>query len=141
MTINLERLKEELKRDEGFRARVYDCSAGKKTVGYGHNLEDADMPKDVAEKLLEHDMLTAMVKCEHWDWFYGLSDTRQRVIVNMVFNMGANGVTKFVNMINCIRLKDYMGAAAEMENSRWYRQVGNRATRLVTMMETDVAID
>ena len=132
--IDMEKMTTELKRDEGFRSCVYKCTAGKQTVGYGHNLEDNPMPELVAEQLLKHDIAHCLSQCEQWPWFYTLNDARQRVIVNMVFNIGANGVSKFSSMIQAISEQDYEWAADEMIDSRWYNQVGDRAKRLVEMM-------
>jgi lysozyme len=132
--IDMQKMVDELKRDEGFRGCVYKCTAGKMTVGYGHNLESNAIPEGIAEKLLNSDIGDCLAACERFDWFYGLSDARQRVIVNMVFNIGANGVERFQKMIAAIEEESYEEAAYQMVNSRWYNQVGARAERLCEMM-------
>jgi lysozyme len=128
------KLSDELKVDEGFRSRVYECTAGKQTIGYGHNLEDCDLPVPVAEALLKHDYMEVYTQLTDWQWFCELDDYRKRIIINMGFNMGVNGVLKFKMMINAIMDKDYNEAANQMENSNWYNQVGYRAVRLVAAM-------
>ena len=135
--IDIEKLSDELKRDEGYRDTVYTCSAGKLTIGYGHNVEDNPIPKQIAEKLLHSDIAQALAKCERWDWFFELDGVRQRVIVNMVFNIGFGGVDRFRRMIQAIKDKDFNLAADEMMDSMWFRQVGQRAVRLVEMMRDD----
>jgi len=132
--IDLGKLTEELKRDEGFSGCIYECTAGKLTIGYGHNVEDNPIPERVGEMLLQDDIGVCMAQCERWPWFFELSDKRQRVIINMVFNIGFYGVCKFKNMIAAIERKDYETAATEMINSHWYHQVGDRSKRLVEMM-------
>jgi len=139
MSIDIGILTDELKRDEGFMGCAYRCTADKITVGYGHNIQDNPIPEYIAEKLLQYDIGAAINDCERLYWFYDLSDVRKRVIINMVFNLGANGVAKFENMIDAINQGDYKKAANEMRNSRWYRQVTARAERLAVMMETDNA--
>ena len=134
MAIDIGLLVDELKRDEGFRELVYQCSAGKLTVGYGHNVEDNPIPESIAEALLGSDIAGALAECERFDWFHELSDTRKRVIVNMVFNIGVNGVSKFKKMIEAIESHHYLQASAEMMDSQWYRQVGARAKRLCQLM-------
>ena len=134
MGIDIGLLADELKRDEGFRECVYTCSAGKLTLGYGHNIEDNPMPEVIAEKLLHHDIAGALADCERFDWFFELDGVRQRVIVNMVFNIGFNGVSKFKKMIRQIEAGKYDVAAYEMKNSHWYHQVGARAERLCVLM-------
>lgn len=132
--IDFDQLSKELKRDEGFVATVYTCSEGKLTVGYGHNIQDVPMPEPIAEKLLNSDIGQAIAQCEQWGWFFSLDGVRQRVIVNMVFNIGFHGVGKFKKMIDALEHGLYNVAADEMVNSRWYGQVGDRAKRLVEMM-------
>ena len=139
MPIDIETLANELKRDEGFRDKVYKCTADKLTIGHGHNLEDGTMPEYVAESLLVHDIAVALQECEDLPWFSTLSDVRKRVIVNMVFNMGLPTFLEFRMTIAAIKCKDWSGAADEMVNSKWYVQVGDRARRLVAMMRNDHA--
>ena len=135
--INIGRVADQLKIDEGFRPKVYSCSAGKLTVGYGHNLEDTDMPEHIASVLLDWKVGKCLAECERFDWFSGLSCTRKEVIINMVFNLGFNGVSKFKNMIAAIYAKDWPDAGHEMLDSKWYRDVGARAERLARMMVND----
>ncbi len=135
MGIDIPQLKEELKRDEGFRDTVYTCSAGKLTIGYGHNVEDNPIPEAFADQLLGYDIAGALAECERFDWFFDFDDVRKRVIINMVFNLGFNGVSKFKKMISAIEYGLYGTAASEMIDSNWYRQVGARAERLVDLME------
>ena len=134
MSIDIDLLCKELKRDEGYRGLIYSCSAGKLTYGYGHNGQDNPIPETIATALLGHDIGQALAQCEKWPWFYGLSDVRKRVIVNMVFNLGFEGVCKFKKMIEAIEAGDYVKAAWEMQDSDWRRQVGARADRLCSMM-------
>jgi len=134
MSIDIPQLKEELKIDEGFRECVYKCSAGKLTIGYGHNVEDNPIPEAFADQLLGYDIAGALAECERFDWFFDLDDVRKRVIINMVFNLGFNGVSKFKKMIAALEEKRFSLAASEMLDSRWANQVGRRALRLSKMM-------
>ena len=79
-------------------------------------------------------MVIALESCEEFKWFHALDEVRQRVIINMVFNLGYAGVCKFKKMIAAIEDKNYTKASDEMVNSRWYDQVGERAQRLCYMM-------
>ena len=132
--IDLKLLSSELKRDEGFKDTVYNCSAGKLTIGYGWNVEDNPMPESIAEKMLEHHIAQSLAQCERWPWFFNLDGARQRVIINMVFNIGWNGLSGFRRMIQAIEDKNYSLAADEMMDSLWARQVGQRAVRLEEIM-------
>ena len=126
--IDLDSLVSELKTDEGFEPRVYTCSALKLTVGYGWNLES------IATELLKHAAMEKIAQLSNYQWFCELNDNRQLAIANMAFNIGVNGVLKFKKMIVAIKAKDYDLAAKEMQDSKWFNQVGNRAVRLVNVM-------
>jgi len=133
--IDISSLKGELKRDEGFEPRVYTCSAGKQTIGYGWNFEDNDLPVRIANELLEYAIMEKIVQLSNHQWFCELDDARKKLITNMAFNIGVNGVLRFKKMIAAIEAKDYDLAADEMKDSKWYKQVGDRAKRLVVVMK------
>ena len=139
-----------IKQAEGFRAKPYYCPAGKLTQGYGRNLEalplddyeqtflnsdgsvDRAVAEDWAMEEIEHcySMLTTL------DFFNPMDDVRQAVIIDMCYNLGMAGLLKFKGMIKALESQDYGGAAVEMINSRWYKQVGNRGVRNVAIMRT-----
>lgn len=78
-----------------------------------------------------------MEDLKEYYWFTTLDDIRQKVVIDMAFNLGVNGVLSFKNMIQALKEKDYDKAAEEMLDSLWAEQVGNRADRLAKMMRTD----
>ena len=135
--IDISRIANQLKVDEGFVPKVYTCSAGKLTVGYGWNLEDNDMPIGIANKLLDHGIAQALRRAEHFEWFAGLSSIRKEVIINMVYNLGYMGVSRFQRMIAAIERKDWPDVGFEMLDSKWHSDVGARAERLARMMVND----
>lgn len=126
---------EQLKIDEGFRGQPYKCSAGKTTIAFGRNLEANPLTEEEGTYLLINDLEKVQDKLEGRDFFDKLNDVRKDVIINMTFNMGLGGVLRFKNMIAAIENDDYEHAANEMLNSRWARQVGNRADRLAKKMK------
>jgi lysozyme len=130
-----ENLKTVLKKHEADRLDLYKCSAGKWTIGTGHNIQDNGIPQEVSDLLLDIDVKDVLKKCrENFKWFCGLSETRRIVVASMVFNLGLVGFKKFRKTIICIGLKEYKGAALEMLDSRWAEQVGRRAVELADMM-------
>jgi lysozyme len=144
--MNLELLKEELRRDEGYRDRVYRCTAGRKTIGYGHQSDAlGDYERCTlhqAEAWLEEDIREAQSIAEMFCYdpedlglWGSLGDTRQRVLVNMAFNLGCN-LVRFRQMRKALACRDFMLAAKEMLTSFWARQVGERAERLAQMMRS-----
>jgi len=145
---------EQLKEHEGFRSNYYQCSADKKTIGYGRNVDDnpfsekelkilgrdcfddKQLTEDEAELLLINDVneVTALIK-DHLPWA-SLNDARKAVCINMAFNLGVSGFFKFKNMIRALNHQCYKEAAIEMLDSRWAKQVGGRAEQLAMQMST-----
>lgn len=139
MTIDadLDRLTAQVKRHEGLRLRAYVDTVGKITIGYGRNLEDAGISTDEAEMLLAHDLDRVMRELEgRFAWFFVLDSVRQAVLVNMGFQLGMAGLSKFSQTLAAIVAKEYGQAADLMMDSKWARQVPRRAAELAAMMRT-----
>ena len=131
----MESLKEQLIRHEGLRLTVYDCPAGYKTIGVGRNIEQKGITEDEALYLLGNDIeyFTEQLE-ENLIGFQELSEDKKAVLVNMAFNLGVNGLLKFKNMLAAVTEERWEDASAEMLNSRWADQVGNRAIELSEIM-------
>ena len=71
----------------------------------------------------------------HIGWWRTLSYVRQRVLANMCFNMGIEGLLEFKHMLGCITAGDYDGASQAMLDSKWADEVGERSDRLAEMMK------
>lgn len=134
--MSIKNLTDMLKLHEGLMLKPYQCTAGKTTIGYGRNLDDMGITEDEAEALLENDIARVRRELAALDIGNGLDDVRAAVIVDMCFNLGINRLLGFRNFISALRVKDFDRAAREMVDSKWYRQVGTRAKRLVKMMKT-----
>ena len=125
-----------LKRHEGFRSRVYKCSEGYNTIGYGFNLDDG-ISKPIASLILDSQVNDLDVKLSiQYGWYMQLDPVRQSVVLNMCFNLGLGGFSSFKKTIEYIESGDYYLAADEMLDSRWAEQVGFRAGELSEMMRT-----
>jgi lysozyme len=131
-------LLEHVKDAEGFRSYPYRCSANKLTIGYGRNLQDNGISKVEGNFLLISDVSDAIADAERLDFFADLDPVRQMVIVDMLFNLGWVRFCGFKKFAVALRLKDYTLAAHEMQDSKWYRQVGRRAKKLQKAMVTGV---
>jgi lysozyme len=126
---------QELMRDEGVQLKPYRDTVGKLTIGVGRNLNDVGISRPEALGLLANDIAAAECALDKvFPKWKSLTDTRQRVLLNMVFNMGPSGLTAFSKFIANLSLGDWGGAATEMLNSKWAVQVGQRAVRLADMM-------
>tara|TARA_R100000081_G_C4732433_1_gene124139 strand:+ start:92 stop:517 length:426 start_codon:yes stop_codon:yes gene_type:complete len=141
--MSFEELKNRIKKHEGYRVDVYKCSEGFDTGGYGHKIipgEDIPTTEEGWNKLFEKDFQTA---CEGADRVLGDCDidtTAKEVVIEMVYQMGEGGVSKFKGMLSALKEGNYTDASDEMIDSLWYRQTPNRASELaLTMREIDVA--
>lgn len=131
-------IKELIKRHEGLRLRPYKCTAGKLTIGYGRNLEDVGITEEEAMCLLEGDLRTATGECHRlFPNFSSLSDMRRAVLINMMFNLGVNRLSKFKKMREALANNNFKEASIEMLDSKWAKQVGDRADELSYMMAHD----
>jgi len=131
-----DRLIELLKRHEGVKQYPYVDTAGKMTIGVGHNLTDNGMTIDTIEIMLKEDIDLAKGELDriYPDWC-DLSEGRQIVMVSMMFNMGCPTYLTFNRFWAALRRSDYKEAAVQMIDSRWSRQVGQRSHDLALLME------
>ena len=154
--MNIDILKSELIRDEGFRSKPYHCTSGKLTTGVRRNLDDCPLtPDEIA--VVGHDGRTERITleaasyllgndikrtCEALNralpWWRELDEVRRRVLVNMAFNLGISGLLGHHTTLGWIKQGHYASAAGEMLLSVWAEQVGDRASRLARMMRTGV---
>ena len=129
----------QLRRHEGERLKPYRCTAGMLTIGVGRNLEDRGITAEESAYLLNNDIdrewkeLTTALP-----WVTGLNDVRQRVLLDMSFNLGIAGLLKFKNTLATIKAGQYSKAGNMMLDSLWAKQVGSRAVRLAQMMRTGI---
>ena len=130
----------ELKIEEGFRAHCYKCPAGKHTIGFGRNIDEAGglgITEDEALDLLENDVYRSVAGARRtWHWFDTMNASRQSVLVQLVFQMGLTKVRTFRKMIAALDSDnpDYDLAAAELLDSKFARQVPQRAERLARQL-------
>lgn len=122
---------------EGVRLKMYKCPAGKWTIGVGHNLEDNGITEDMADYILERDLREAEIQVRtHFTTYYKLNEARQFVLVDLCFNIGINRFLTFKKMLAALAKGEYHTAARELQDSKWYRQVGNRGKILCEIMKS-----
>lgn len=138
MDMDVDKLKDQLILHEGLELKSYTCSAGYVTLGVGRNVEELGITEDEARYLLDNDILRVAKELDNaMPWWRDMSEVRQRVVVDMVFNLGITRFLNFKNAINAMQEEDWEEAAAQMLDSRWADQVGQRATRLAKAMVED----
>ena len=124
-----------IRRHDGLKLKPYKDSVGKLTIGYGRNLDDRGINLDEAEFLLDNDInavfsgLTSKIPS-----FGSLDNVRQAVLMDMGYNLGLLGLLGFTKMLAAVEKRDFETAAAEMLNSTWAKQVGDRATEDAALM-------
>lgn len=125
-----------IKKHEGFRSKPYRCTAGKLTIGYGRNIEDNGITEAEASFLLDNDIQSCESDCSRaFPWLNKLDESRRSVVVELCLNMGLKRLLGFKKMLAACERKDYNVVAAEMLDSLWARQVGERAKTLAAIMK------
>lgn len=143
--MNIDELREQLKIDEGVKYEIYLDHLDLPTFGIGHLVRDDDpehgwevgtaVSNDRCVEAFNEDIKTVVSDCyKLYPDFDDLPEEAKRIIANMMFNMGRPRLSKFKGMKRGVDARDWNAAADEMVDSRWYRQVTNRAERLVKRM-------
>ena len=126
--INEERLLQQLMIHEGLKLQPYYCTSDKLTIGVGRNLDDVGITTDEAEYMLMNDVKRVTEQCEGaFEWFNVAPDQVQEAVINLVFNMGLTAFKKFKMTIGHLEAGRYELAGAELLNSRYAEQVGQRS--------------
>tara|TARA_R100000700_G_scaffold17656_1_gene24249 strand:- start:67 stop:477 length:411 start_codon:yes stop_codon:yes gene_type:complete len=128
---------ESIKKHEGFRSKVYKCTEGYDTIGYGFAIKDLTLDENVAElilmkkiqKLLER-MLVA------FPWFKESPNEIKFVVTNMCYQLGIAGFSKFKKTIYYLETEQYEEASFEMLDSLWAKQTPNRAKELSEIVKS-----
>ncbi len=145
--MNLERLLESVKKHEGYRNKVYLDTLGKRTVGVGHLCvedfweDDKEYEESFLMEILQKDLQEAIRGAKELMEEHGCADIDERaeeILIEMVFQLGMTGVSKFRNMWKCLSELNYLGASFEMLDSRWAKQTPNRAKDMAEQMKACV---
>ena len=146
--MNIELCKAEIKRHEGEVLEIYKDSLGYKTLGVGHLCKPEDpeydwevgtpVTQEVVDMYYENDFVTHLAETIHIfgseEDFEKLPEVIQRVLVNMCFNLGGTRLSKFRNMLKACREHNWKEMSVQMQDSRWYGQVGRRSKELQDMV-------
>ena len=138
----MEAVKNRIKKHEGFRNKVYKDTLNKRTIGYGHLCvedwweDDKEYPDAQLDRIFDKDFDKAKDGASKLYEGCEISDTAKGLIIEMVFQLGPSGVSKFKNMWKALKEKPpkYSVAKIEMLDSRWAKQTPNRAKELSNTM-------
>jgi len=158
MSLNLSKLKADLIRDECIAKRredrpgrlfIYRDSVGIDSIGVGRNMRDKGISVPEAMFMLDNDIQ------EHLDlldrelpWWRELDDVRQLALANLAFNLGVGPTVEqpegklltFKSTLALLHAGDYEKVAEHLKDTPWYKQVGDRGKRIVSMLETGIAV-
>jgi lysozyme len=135
------KIKEIIKKHEGFRDQVYVDTLGYRTIGYGHKVLDTDpfkdgevYPQEMLEKVFDEDFAKAKEGADRLLHHLDPPEDAVNVVISMVFQLGEAGVSKFKNMFVALENEDYVEAASQMLDSRWHMQTPARCQELANIM-------
>ena len=151
MSIEFDLALELVKEAEGFMPNEYICPAGKKTQGFGRNLEahplselekkqlseDGSVSEEVATQWAMKELIECEFKLKDNIIYKNQTPVRKAVLLDMCFNIGYSGLMKFKKMWSALGNKDYAEASRQAKDSMWYLQVGNRGKRNVQIIASN----
>ena len=147
--MNLEKLKQEIKFEEGVMYEIYNDHLGYKTFGIGHLCRPTDPENDMevgteiseerVNECFENDLDIALgdaqVFCKDMD----IDENAEECVVHMVFQLGLTRLNKFVKFKKALQENDIQEAMNQMKDSKWYNQTTNRANRLIEKMGKSIS--
>ena len=145
--MDIDKLREELKIDEGVKYEIYLDHLSLPTLGVGHLIKETDpenglpvgtkIEEERVNELFDEDIQVTIQECKYlYNDFDDLPEEAQRIIANMMFNLGRTRLSKFRKLCKAVADRDWQECAVQMEHSRWHKQVTNRANRLISRMKS-----
>ncbi len=127
----MKNLIENIKESEGFVEHVYNDSLGIPTIGYGFAIKDLILDEDLAEEILIRKVKVLASRVQNkFDWFNTAPDVIKEVVIEMCYQLGLSGFSKFKLTISYLEKENYLEASKEMLLSRWAKQTPNRAKKM-----------
>lgn len=130
-----QKLLSRIKRHEGFRGRPYTDTTGHTTIGYGRNLDDNPLTESEAEVLLVNDLQrTHEQLLRRLPIYATLNEIRRDVLLELGFQLGVSGLLRFSRMLRALEYQRWEEAAWELMDSKYAKQVPERASRLAFLL-------
>ena len=140
--MNLEKLKNDLRTEEGYRDTIYLDTRGFQTIGIGHLVKPSDnfvqgkkYKRKVIEKIFDYDVKICVQDAYNLCKDLDINEEAILIVAHMCFQLGRTKTAKFKKMFEALAKKDYITAGFEMEDSQWAKQTPNRAMRLSEQMK------
>ena len=145
--MNIDELRQEIQNDEGRVNSVYLDHLSLPTIGIGHLIKESDpeyglpvgtiVDDERINELFDQDIKVTLSECEQlYGNFNDLPEEVQKILANMMFNLGRPRLSKFRKLCKAVADKNWQECAVQMEDSRWHKQVTNRANRLISRMKS-----
>ena len=145
--MNIDELRQEIQNDEGRVNSVYLDHLSLPTIGIGHLIKESDpeyglpvgtmVDDERINELFDQDIKVTLSECEQlYGNFNDLPEEVQKILANMMFNLGRPRLSKFKKLCKAVADRDWQECAVQMEDSRWHKQVTNRANRLISRMKS-----
>ena len=144
--MDLDKLQKELAEDEGCKYEIYNDHLGYATFGIGHLVTDSDLEygqeigtevsKERVDECFKADIEITIEDCNIlYSNFNDIPEEAHLILANMMFNLGRPRLSKFLKLKAAVDDEDWMEASVQMMDSKWAKQVPNRAKRLCERME------
>lgn len=122
---------DKIKEHEGFKSSVYQCTEGYDTIGYGFAVKDLEITEDIAEQILIQKLAELESKIsKKFEWYHTSPQEAKEVVINMCYQLGLSGFSKFKKTIYLLETEQYEEASVEMLDSLWAKQTPRRAKEL-----------
>ena len=126
-----------IKKNEGYKPRVYKCTAGVDTIGVGFAIKDLDLSEEVCDLILKEKLEVLEERFEKkFDWFKTSLVEVRNVMLNMAYQLGFSGFCKFKKTIALFEEHEWEKASKEMLDSKWAKQTPNRANELSEIIKS-----
>ena len=131
-------LKLRIKKNEGYSNKPYKDQLGFFTIGYGHLIKSNESKylknfysKKYLENLFNKDFNEAVAQYKKLFFKKSHGQKEKELLIEMLFQLGDKGVSKFVKMLSHIEKKQKFMTCLEMLNSLWYKQTPKRVEDLI----------
>lgn len=122
---------DEIKKHEGYRDSVYQCTEGYDTIGYGFAIKDLKLSKEICDIILAEKIAKLQFDISNkFEWFEDSPNLVKDVVTNMCYQLGLSGFSKFKQTIYYLETEQYEEASIECLDSLWAKQTPNRAKEL-----------
>ena len=129
------RLIDSIKKNEGYISTVYKDSLGIDTIGYGFAIKDLELEEDLCHVILQRKLKRLEKEVStRFKWFDKMPVSVQDIVLEMCYQMGVTGVSKFKKTIAYLERNEWKNASIEMLDSRWAKQTPGRAKELSSRM-------